>query len=558
MMLFYLLALIFFLNSLIFFIISLLFMYFNYSLFMNWSIFFMKSINMNMFIYIDWMTLMFLFTVLLISSMIFFYCCEYMSGDSNINRFFYLIYFFVISMILMIISPSLLTIIIGWDGLGLISYGLVIYYQSIFSYNSGMLTILMNRVGDVMIILSISIMFISGSWEFMFKNFSNKILLLMIIIASFTKSAQFPFSSWLPAAMAAPTPVSSLVHSSTLVTAGVYLLIRFKDLIYLYDNLLNLILYIGLLTMMFSGFSALNEFDLKKIIAYSTLSQLGLMMMTYSFKFYILAFFHLIIHAMFKSMMFMCSGIFIHSLKNYQDIRFMGNSMEFMPLTTMIFLISNFSLCGMPFFSGFYSKDLILEKIFMHMNSLMLYLCLILATMLTVMYSFRLMYYLINKNFNFSCFFSINDIKLMNYSLFILFFNSLCLGYILNWFMFLNIEDVYMLYLEKIQILFFCFFAILFMLAIMKMKMKIYMFNFFFGKMWMLYYINFYLNLFTINLLNFYFFIADKGMTFYIVEYSFKNFFYKITLIHMNFFNNLVFKFLFFISFIMILIFTFI
>nr|YP_009944713.1 NADH dehydrogenase subunit 5 [Encyrtus eulecaniumiae]QGA74469.1 NADH dehydrogenase subunit 5 [Encyrtus eulecaniumiae] len=553
MILFYLTAWLFLYFSLFFFFYGLLFMFMNYKLLLNWNLLVLKSVDFSMLIYLDWLSLIFIFTVLLISSMIFFYCCEYMSHDFNINRFFYLIFLFVISMILMINSPKMLTIILGWDGLGLIPYGLVIYYQSNFSYNSGMLTVLMNRVGDVKIILSISLMFILGSWNFLFyNNFLNYFLFIMVIIASFTKSAQFPFSSWLPAAMAAPTPVSSLVHSSTLVTAGVYMLIRFNNLIYLNSEFLNFIVCIGMLTMMFAGFSALSEYDLKKIIAYSTLSQLGLMMVIYGMKFYILSFFHLIIHAMFKSMMFMCSGVFIHSLLNYQDIRFMGNLIEFMPLTLMIFMVANFSLCGAPFFSGFYSKDLILEKIFMSSFSMILYLFLLLSTGLTVMYSIRVMYYLSYKNFNFLSFSKVLDIKLMNFSMFLLLINSLMSGYLMNWLIFLNIEEIYLFKMEKIQILFLCIFMVILFNFFSKLKFKVVFPFYFFGKMWMLYYVNFYLNFYNLNLMKKFYNVVDKGYTTLVLEKSVMDFINKLNLNFQVYSLNLLISLMFSLSYLIV------
>nr|YP_009944726.1 NADH dehydrogenase subunit 5 [Encyrtus rhodococcusiae]QGA74521.1 NADH dehydrogenase subunit 5 [Encyrtus rhodococcusiae]QGA74533.1 NADH dehydrogenase subunit 5 [Encyrtus rhodococcusiae]QGA74547.1 NADH dehydrogenase subunit 5 [Encyrtus rhodococcusiae] len=553
MILFYLTAWLFLVFSLNFFILGLLFMYMNYKLLLNWNLLVLNSVDFSMLIYLDWLSLIFIFTVLLISSMIFFYCCEYMSHDYNINRFFYLIFLFVVSMILMIISPSILTIILGWDGLGLISYGLVIYYQSNFSYNSGMLTVLMNRIGDIMIILSISVMFILGSWNFLFyNNFLNYFLFSMIIVASFTKSAQFPFSSWLPAAMAAPTPVSSLVHSSTLVTAGVYMLIRFNNLIYLNDSFLNFIVCIGMLTMMFAGLSALSEYDLKKIIAYSTLSQLGLMMVIYGMKFYVLSFFHLIIHAMFKSMMFMCSGVFIHSLLNYQDIRFMGNLIEFMPLTLMIFMVANFSLCGMPFFSGFYSKDLILEKIFMSSFSMILYLFLLLSTGLTVMYSIRVLYYLSYNNFNFLSFKKITDTKLMNFSMFLLLLNSLMSGYLMNWLIFLNIEEIYLFSMEKIQILVLCVFMVFFFNFLFKLSFKVAFPFYFFGKMWMLYYMNFYLNFYNLSVMKKFYNVIDKGYTTLILEKSLVEFIKKLNLNFRFYSLNLLISLMFSLSYLIV------
>nr|WIL79920.1 NADH dehydrogenase subunit 5 [Pieleus irregularis] len=387
------------------FILSLNFMVLDLTVFLEYSLFSLNSSTVMMTILLDWMSLLFMSFVLFISSMVIYYSKEYMSGDLNLNRFILLVVLFVLSMILLIISPNLISILLGWDGLGLVSYCLVIYYQNWKSYNAGMLTALTNRIGDVALLMSIAWMLNYGSWNYIFyldfykMDFSMKIISILIIIAAMTKSAQIPFSSWLPAAMAAPTPVSSLVHSSTLVTAGVYLLIRFNYS--LTNEMMYLLLFISSLTMFMSGLGANYEFDLKKIIALSTLSQLGLMLSILSLGEYKIAFFHLLIHALFKALLFMCAGNIIHSLNNCQDIRFMGNLVSFMPLTCTFMNISNLSLCGLPFMSGFYSKDLVLEVMSMNYLNLYIYIIFYLSIGLTVMYSFRLIYYLMMGNLNF-------------------------------------------------------------------------------------------------------------------------------------------------------------
>nr|QTA50556.1 NADH dehydrogenase subunit 5 [Sycophila sp. 2 JXW-2020] len=522
MMYYYLSSLIFFFLSILMFFFSLVMLIFKISYFFEWNILMINSFNLNMFIYLDWMSLMFIFTVMFISSMILIYSSEYMGHDFNKIRFFMLLLLFIISMFLLILSPSLISILIGWDGLGLISYCLVIYYQSFYSYNSGMLTVLMNRIGDVFILLSLGLLINFGSWNFLNLNFLNLIILIMIVLAAFTKSAQFPFSSWLPVAMAAPTPVSSLVHSSTLVTAGVYLLIRFHYLIYKFMDLIFFLMIIGLITMVFAGLSANFEFDFKKIIAYSTLSQLGLMMMIIGIGNFELAFFHLVVHAMFKSMMFMCSGIVIHSSLNYQDIRYMGFLFNFMPLTFMIFSVSNFSLCGMPFFSGFYSKDFILEYSLMSKMNLFSYFFMILGTGLTVSYSIRLMMYLMNNSLNFFPLMNIYDCKKMNFSMILLLIMTIFLGMILNWIQFMMIEEIFLLWLEKLLILIVCIiFVFLGMMIyfLKKMFLKFYFFKYFFGKMWFLYLLNFILNLLFLKVGLKFFLLLDKGFS----EWIFKN-----------------------------------
>nr|UYR45757.1 NADH dehydrogenase subunit 5 [Merostenus sp.] len=543
-MLFNLSGLYLMLMSVVFMIMSLMMLLFKLSFFIEWLIYSFNSVSVNYLIYVDWMTMMFIFVVMLISSMIMYYSGDYMSHDNYKIRFFYLMILFITSMLLMVISPNMISLLLGWDGLGLVSYGLVIYYQNNSSFNSGMLTVLMNRVGDVMIIISISIMFMYGSWNYVNYYKMLFIIMMLVIVASFTKSAQFPFSSWLPAAMAAPTPVSSLVHSSTLVTAGVYLLIRFKSLIYLNNNLLMYIMITGLLTMMMAGFSACFEFDIKKIIAFSTLSQLGLMMMIYSMKFSDLAYFHLVIHAMFKSMMFMCSGIMIHSMNNYQDIRYMGLLLNLMPLTSMMFMVGNLSLCGMPFFSGFYSKDKILESMFMENISNLIYLFLMLSTAMTVFYSFRLCYYLMYYKFSFMVYLNIKDWKIMNNSMIILTFLSLIMGWMLNWLLYTNIDMIYLMIYQKLSVLVMLLVSLIMMnILFKKFIKKLWMLNLFFGKMWFINNMNFFYNVIFISnglkLINLY----DKGWSEYLMKNSlikYINMFKKL-----NFsFNNLIMLFL--------------
>nr|QEL51251.1 NADH dehydrogenase subunit 5 [Carabus arvensis] len=399
--------------SVILFLLSLKFLILDFTVFIEWELLSLNSNSIVMSILFDWMSLMFMSFVLFISSMVIFYSNQYMEGDLNINRFILLVLMFVFSMMLLIISPNLISILLGWDGLGLVSYCLVIYYQNVKSYNAGMLTALMNRIGDVMLLIAISWMLNYGSWNYIFymdfmkMDFYMQIIGLLVMVAAMTKSAQIPFSSWLPAAMAAPTPVSALVHSSTLVTAGIYLLIRFNMI--LNENLCLFLLFASTLTMFMAGLGANFEFDLKKIIALSTLSQLGLMMSILSMGNYKLAFFHLLTHALFKALLFMCAGAIIHNLKDMQDIRFMGNLMVHMPLTCICMNISNLALCGMPFLAGFYSKDLILEVVSMDFVNIFIFLLFFISTGLTVCYSFRLCYYSITGDFNFYSLHSLND-----------------------------------------------------------------------------------------------------------------------------------------------------
>nr|YP_010586037.1 NADH dehydrogenase subunit 5 [Apatidelia acuminata]UZZ43773.1 NADH dehydrogenase subunit 5 [Apatidelia acuminata] len=439
MNLFFILA---FMLAVMFFISLLLgnFLIFNdLVVFLEYKFFCLNSADLVMVLLFDWKSVIFMSTVMLISSMVIFYSESYMGKDLNKNRFLYLVILFVLSMILMIISPNMISILLGWDGLGLISYCLVIYYQNIKSFNAGMLTILSNRIGDVAILLAIAWMLNYGGWNFyLYLNYVNKNFLMfmiggLVILAAATKSAQIPFCAWLPAAMAAPTPVSALVHSSTLVTAGVYLLIRFSPLLentYLFKGLMLL----GLMTMFISGLGANFEYDLKKIIALSTLSQLGLMMCILGAGFSNLAFFHLLMHAFFKSMLFLCAGILIHSFNDMQDIRFMGNMVKIMPLTCMFFNVSNMALCGLPFLAGFYSKDLILEiYLLSNLNILSFFIC-YLSTGLTVSYSIRIFYWSFFSELNYISLINTHDEDwLMMKSMMILYLLSIIGGSLMTW-----------------------------------------------------------------------------------------------------------------------------
>nr|WGO58101.1 NADH dehydrogenase subunit 5 [Rhabdoblatta saussurei] len=381
--------------------------------FIEWEIVSLNSSSIVMTFLFDWMSLMFMSFVFFISSLVILYSDDYMHGDYNMNRFIYLVLLFVLSMMFLIISPNMISILLGWDGLGLVSYCLVIYYQNVKSYNAGMLTALSNRIGDVALLMVIAWMLNFGSWNYIYyldclsDSIEMQFISFLVVLAAMTKSAQIPFSSWLPAAMAAPTPVSALVHSSTLVTAGVYLLIRFSPT---FSQSLNLILLlISGLTMFMAGMGANFEYDLKKIIALSTLSQLGLMMSILSMGFIGLTFFHLLTHALFKALLFMCAGVVIHCMKDSQDIRFMGNLSFQMPMTSSCLMISNFALCGMPFLAGFYSKDLILEMVSLNYLNIFGFFLFYFSTGLTVCYSFRLFYYTLCGDFNLTTFYYLGE-----------------------------------------------------------------------------------------------------------------------------------------------------
>nr|AGC22235.1 NADH dehydrogenase subunit 5 [Anopheles minimus] len=479
------------------FLMSLKFLLNDLVYFIEWEILSLQSMSIVMTFLFDWMSLMFMSFVLLISSLVIFYSNQYMEEDYNINRFILLVLMFVMSMMMLIISPNLISILLGWDGLGLVSYCLVIYFQNVKSYNAGMLTALSNRIGDVALLLAIAWMLNYGSWNYIFyldmmkNNVEMMIIGALVMLAAMTKSAQIPFSSWLPAAMAAPTPVSALVHSSTLVTAGVYLLIRFNDLLMNWWMSQFLLLISGL-TMFMAGLGANFEFDLKKIIALSTLSQLGLMMSILSMGFYKLAFFHLLTHALFKALLFMCAGSIIHNMKNSQDIRMMGSLSMSMPLTCSCFNVANLALCGMPFLAGFYSKDLILEMVMLSYVNIFIFFLFFFSTGLTVCYSFRLCFYSMTGDFNSSSLHPLNDSGwTMLFSICFLTIMAVIGGSLLSWLMFLNPIMICLPLDMKMLTLFVCLFGgiIGYLLSNVKLffvNKALYYYNFtnFVGSMW--------------------------------------------------------------------------
>lgn len=348
-------------------------------------------------IVLDFIRLTFLRTVFLVAGSVFAYRASYMEPDKFNSRFGLLVLSFVVSICLIIASPSLIRILLGWDGLGVTSYLLVCYYSRSKRFNARILTALTNRVGDVAIIFCIAMFRCIGAYNFRIHRCSSLHYggcptLVLVLLARITKRAQIPLSSWLPAAIAAPTPVSALVHSSTLVTAGVYLLIRFNCLIAPWSQT---ILVLGLMTTTIAGIAALFELDMKKVIALSTLSQLGIMFFGLGIRMPFLAFFHLVSHAYFKAILFIAAGAIIHRVKDYQDFRKIGRRLRRTHFLGGVMLTANLSLCGLPFLRGFYSKDLILELIITAGINSCLYLLMLVATVLTLLYSLRLSLFLI-------------------------------------------------------------------------------------------------------------------------------------------------------------------
>lgn len=270
----------------------------------------------------------------------------YLASEENYTRFISLLLLFIASMTLLIFFSNMFMSLIGWDGLGVTSFLLVIYYKNRARLGSGMITALRNRVGDCLLFCCLGF----------FLSRSRSLFLYLIVMIRMTKSAQIPFSSWLPAAMAAPTPVRALVHSSTLVTAGVYVLIRYCLL-----DLQQLSL-LGICTLVIAGLGACVESDLKKVVALRTLSQLGVIMVSIGASQKNYCFFHLITHACFKALLFICVGVCIHSVYGTQDFRSFNNFAS-MTFVSCLACVACVSLMGIMFTSGFYSKDIILESL---------------------------------------------------------------------------------------------------------------------------------------------------------------------------------------------------
>nr|AXA45332.1 NADH dehydrogenase subunit 5 [Anguloclavus sp. 2 MNHN IM 2013-9661] len=364
----------------------------NDTIILEWSLFQLSSCTMSFMLILDSVSLSFSNVVCLISGCVMMFSSSYMAHDPFLKRFTWLVMLFVMSMNLLVFIPSLPALLLGWDGLGIVSFALVIYYQNTKSLGAGMITVLTNRIGDVMILISIGLLVLQGHWSIMSMWDFHLMTLtgITMTLAAMTKSAQIPFSAWLPAAMAAPTPVSALVHSSTLVTAGIFLVIRFFPFLNEITGFKSILLFFSVLTLLMAGIGANFENDLKKTIALSTLSQLGVMMMSLGMAMPYLALFHLYTHALFKALLFLCAGMIIHNSSNTQDVRHMGTLFSQAPLTISCMNIANLSLCGAPFLSGFYSKDLILELSLSSPTNLVMIMLIFLATGMTAAYSLRL------------------------------------------------------------------------------------------------------------------------------------------------------------------------
>lgn len=379
------------------------------------KIFLSCSLDYSVYVFIDYKSLIFVTTVRLIAFNVFFFSSYYIENTLKSSIFLFLTLFFILSIIIFILVSDFFIIMLGWDGLGVFSFFLILFYESSKSIFSGLFTIIVNRLGDCFFILSIVFLFVLTPSSIPTVLWSNLTfgLSVLIMLGAITKSAIFPFSSWLPAAIAAPTPISALVHSSTLVTAGLFVIMRFFDVIPF--EIKRALLCLGLFTSFYAGLSSLFETDLKKVVALSTLSHLGFICSAIFRGSLILSFLHLVSHALFKSLLFLAVGEVIHVLSHRQDKRILRTVGVVSGHASWIVLVSVFGLIGFPFVRGFYSKDMILE-IFSYS---ILRLFIIVVVLLNVCFTFFYSLVFVQSIISFSNFSSFTQISSRYASLYI-------------------------------------------------------------------------------------------------------------------------------------------
>ena len=368
------------------------------------------GVKMEIGFLIDSITAMMMCVVTFVSLMVHIYTIGYMAEDEGYNRFFSYISLFTFSMLMLVMSNNLLQLFFGWEAVGLVSYLLIgFYFKKPTATFANMKAFLVNRVGDFGFIIGIGLIY-AYTGTFNYSEIFAKLpelqatmlpgtgwLLLTVtgiclFIGAMGKSAQFPLHAWLPDSMEGPTPISALIHAATMVTAGIFMVSRMSPLYELSDTALNFILVIGAITAFFMGILGIIQNDIKRVIAYSTLSQLGYMTVALGASAYSVAVFHLMTHAFFKALLFLGAGSVIMGMHHNQDIRWMGGVRKYMPITWITFLLGNLALIGTPFFSGFYSKDAIIEAV--HASTLpgagFAYFAVLAGVFITAFYSFRL------------------------------------------------------------------------------------------------------------------------------------------------------------------------